>query len=69
MSEEIFQSEIQRTFPSSCSRSERNSPQHRTSNTCIFNVSKPYKDRGRVRFEIDEFDGAIIHSREDSIAG
>ena len=68
MSEEIFQSAIQRTLPLSCPRNEYASPRRRIGNTRILNVMKFYKDRGGVGFKIDELDGAITHSRIDSIA-
>ena len=69
MSEEIFQSEIRRMLPLSCSRGQHNAPLPRNRNTCILNVSEFHQDCGRVRFEIDEFNGVVPLDRKDSIAG
>jgi len=68
MSEEIFQSAIRSSPPSFCSGGQRNTPLKRSRNTCILNVGECHEDCGRVRFEIDEFDGAAPHDRIDSIA-
>jgi len=69
MSEEIFQSEIQITLPLSCSRSQRNALLPRVGNTHIFDVIKFYEHRGGIRFEVDEFNGAVPHGRKDAVAG
>jgi len=69
MSEEIFQSETQITVPLFCSGSQRQAPLQRIRNTRVLDVIEFHEDRGRVRFEIDEFDGAVPHGRKDSITG
>ena len=69
MSEEIFQSEIQRALPLSYSRSQHDAPLSGGRNTHILNISEFHKNRGRVRFEIHKFNGAVPHDREDSIPG
>jgi len=68
MSEEILHSVIQSSTPSFCSRGQRNAPPKGSRNTRILDVSEFHEDRGRVRFEIDEFDGAVPLGRIDSIA-
>jgi len=55
MSEEIFQSAIRNSSPSFRSRSQHNTPLSRSKNACILDVSRFHKDRGSVRFEVDEF--------------
>ena len=68
MSEEIFQSVIQSSAPLFCSGGQRDTPLRRSRNTCILDVSECHENRGSVRFEIDEFDGAVPLGRVDSIA-
>ena len=69
MSEEICQPEIQRALPLSYSKGQRDAPLLRGKNTHILDVTEFHKDRGRIRLEIDEFDGTVPHGRKHSIAG
>ena len=45
--------------PSSCSRSQNNTSPPRSRNTRIPDVGEFHKDCCTIRFEVDEFDGAV----------
>ena len=71
MSEDIFQSEIRMTLSLSYPKAsvQCTSARKKSGETCILDIGEFHKDRGGVGFEVDEFDGAVSHDREDTITG